>query len=358
MNAKDDKKLKVLFLYNNERSSVYEEVLAGKNHGVGFWGMVHLRDEGFETDFCEVEKVFSSRIASWFRRHINVYFVHIPCFFKMFRYDFVFTSGGFGLQLLHALYPFKKPKWIMHDFNISNFIGDKITLRQKIFYWMTSRCDGIVTLGMEETELLKKMFPHLESKIQMIPFGVDTKLFRPLNLEKVNTVIGVGRDPDRDWDLLVDAAPSIGAEVIIATRDSRVAHLQPLPGNVTAKHFDIEEFRPVLDSAKVFILPMNTKNKTNETMGCSALYEAMAAGKAIVATRTKTIESYIEHGKNGFLIDDGNKVQLIDYVNQLLSNPSLVAQFEKNARTYAEEKLDIGVVTKQLASYFSSLGGS
>lgn len=357
MTKQDQKCKRVLFLYNNERSSAFKLVQQGKNHGGGFWGLAHLDRFGITAEFLEIEQFVSQTYARFIREKIlrSVYFVHVPFFFAMFKYDVVFTQASYALQLLHTLYPFKKPKWVMHDFNIRNLIGDCKTIRQKIFFWMVSHCDGIVTLSRPEADRLKKWFPHLKDTIKFLPFGVDVNFFESSSATKTQTVFAAGRDIDRDWKILFEAASRIPAKIIIATKEERVSHLRPFPNNVEVGQFEIDTFKKHYEEACVFVLPLNTSKNTNDAMGCSVLYEALAVGKAIIVTETETTASYIQNGVNGLLVKEGNVNSLVDAINRLLEDPELQKKYEKTARNYAVSNLEIMQQTKKLAQFFQAV---
>lgn len=343
---------RVLFLFSNERTTAYRAITEGKNHAAGFWGMIGLPKYGIDADFLELEQFFSKRVTHFLRHNVNVYFIHALLFPWMLKYDIVYTSAAFGTQFLHTFYPFKKPLWIMHDFSIASMIGEGKTLKQRIFRFMVARCGGIVTLGEEEALRLRRTFPHMKERIQCIPFGADLAFFKPNTEPKEELVFGVGRDPDRDWDMLMGVAPRIPAQVIIATFDSRVAHLKPFPTNVKAGQFSVDELIAHYNSAKVFVLPLDTSAGLNDAMGCSALFEGLALGKAVVATDTHTMRSYIVNGENGLLVPEGDPEALLTAVNRILGDTPLRERLQKASRAYAEEHLEINKQTNKLAVFF------
>lgn len=349
------KRPKVVFLFSNERTLAYTAVTEGKNHSAGFWGMMDLPRYGVDATFLEIEQFFPMGLVKFFRKNINVYHIHALFFPALFTYDIIYTSAAFGTQLIHMLYPFRKPIWIMHDFSIASMIGEGKTPKQRLFRFMTARSGGIVTLSEEEAVRLRQLFPHLAGRIVCIPFGADLAFFKPNMLEKKNTVFAVGRDPDRDWDTLIGIAPEIPAEVLIATHERRVAHLRPLPSNVTAGQFSVEDLIRHYQEAKVFVLPLDTSNGLNDAMGCSALYEALALGKAIVATDTHTMRSYITDGVNGLLVPEGHSQALISAIQRLLEDKALRNKYENASRLYAEEHLDLNKQTHKLATFFKEL---
>lgn len=346
--------MKVLYLFSSYRGEVLEKARRGDDHGNGFWGMLKLPNHGVEAWYAEPEQFYPKTVSEFFRRHLGVYWLHLSVFLKFFSYDYIFTSTAFGTQLVHTILHIRKPKWVMHDFSITGLIGNQKTVRQKIFAWMTSRCAGIVTLGVEEKEKLEKIFPHLKGKIEFVPFGVDADFFKPMDVEQDGKIFAVGFDPDRDWRTLFEAVEGINANVVVATRQSRVEKLA-IPNNVTIAQFTPRELAKEYAKSAVVVIPMDTSKGTNDAMGCSTLFEGMASGKAVIATNTHTMASYIKDGENGLLVPERNPEALQGALERLLKDPELRGRLGKNARAYAESYLDADKLAGKLADFFRRL---
>jgi glycosyltransferase involved in cell wall biosynthesis len=347
---------RVLFLYANERSRALKEVEEGNNHGAGFWGMVHLPKHGVDASFVELEQWLSPGIAAFLRKRIiHTYFIHVPFFLSFFRYDIIYTSASFGTQLLFTLYPFRKPLWVMNDFSIISMLGNGRTWKQRLFHFMVRRCSGIVTLGESEAEKLRTLFPHLRSQIVCIPYGADITFLQPDWSMRKQGVFSVGRDPDRDWKSLITIAPKLLDTVTIATHERRIAPLRPLPENVVVGQFTLPKLIEEYQKAKVFVLPLDTSKGVNDAMGVSVIHEALAHGKAIVATDTHTMRTYITHGENGLLVPERDGEALYNAIARILRDDDERLRLERAARRFAEEHLNIDDQTEKLARYFRML---
>ena len=176
--------MRILYLFSGIRGGLVEKVKRGEDPGDGTWGMVRLPHFGVEAEHFELEQILPDSWAKWVRHKVlGNYGAHLPFLLHFFKYDIIFTAGAFYSQLaftvLKTVFRFKRPLWVMHDFSITGFIGERKTLKQKVFTWMTSRAGGIVTVGREEEQKLKNMFPHLADKISYISFGVDVNFFKP-----------------------------------------------------------------------------------------------------------------------------------------------------------------------------------
>lgn len=346
--------MKVAYLFSSKRGESFKKVATGEEHGVNFWGMFQLPHYGVEASYLEPEQYYPHTVSEWIRRTFGVYWQHLSIVFAFFKYDYIFTSTGFGTQFVWTLLHFKKPQWVMHDFSIMGLIGEEKTLRQKLFAYITSRAAGIVTLGIEEKEKLEKRFPHLMGKIEFIPFGVDLNFFKPMDVEQDGKVFAVGFDPDRDWKTFFEAVRNIKGPVVVATRPNRVSGLD-IPSNVEIKQFTPRELAIEYAKSAVIVVPLDTSKAINDAMGCSTLFEAMASGKPLIATKTHTTASYVAEGENGLLVPEGDPQALKAAIEHLQGDKELRERLGQNARAYAEAHLDVEKVGEKLANFFKRL---
>jgi glycosyltransferase involved in cell wall biosynthesis len=352
-------RVKVLYLFSGIRGGLIEKVKRGEDPGDGTWGMIRLKNFDIDAKHLELEQILPDSAAKWVRHKVlGNYGAHIPFFFNFFKYDIIFTAGGFYSQLLftiaRTIFRFRKPLWVMHDFSISGFLGNESTIKQKVFRFIVSRASGIVTVGKEEEQRLKIKFPHLAKNIVYIPFGVDIDYFKPNREIESNMVLSVGVDPDRDWQLLYDACDGLGVEVVAATRPRGNKDIAP-PSFVKRQLFPLNELVEEYNRARVVVIPLDSSAGINDAMGCTALFEAMAMGKAIIATSTHTMRSYITHGENGILVPEGDVDAMRIAIKDLINDNDKRELLGKKARSYAEKNLDAQKLAGQLAEYFKLL---
>jgi glycosyltransferase involved in cell wall biosynthesis len=348
--------LKALYLFTGYRTRHLEQIKQGKEQGNGFWGMLHLHKFGVTAAYLELEQYLPFSVSRFLRKHIlSVYWVHLPLYPFFFSYDIVFTSTGYGTQLVHTLFHIKKPKWVMHDFSIMGLIGTETTLLQKVFAWMVSRCAGIVTISKKEKELLEARFQNLKGRVEFIPYGVDLDFFAPSQTVGEGSIFAPGRDPDRDLKVLFEATEGLGKEVVITTRKTRLKALGTLPEHVTHKDLTVPELKQAYADASVVVIPLDTSSGLNNEMGISALYEALAMGKPIVASRSQGMEAYIEDGVNGLLVPQHEVGAMRAAIKRLLDDKELRERLGRNARAYAEAHLDPDRCTQRLAEFFKKI---
>ena len=66
--------------------------------------------------------------------------------------------------------------------------------------------------------------------------------------------------------------------------------------------------------------------------------QAMAAGKAVIATNVGGIPFLVEHGKSGFLVTYGNVLDLSKYIEGLYRNPSKSIEMGRIGKAVAEKR--------------------
>lgn len=351
--------LKVVYLFTGYRASHLKKTKRGEEQGNGFWGMLRLHKFGIDARHLELEQLFPLSVSRFIRKYmLNVYWVHLPLYPFLFSYDIVFTSTGYGTQLVHTLLHVRKPKWVMHDFSITGLLGKERTIMQKIFAWMVSHCAGIVTISVREKELLEKRFPNLKGKIEFIPYGVDLNFFTPPETVGEGMIFAPGRDPDRDLKLLFDATEGLGKQVLITTHASRLEKLKPLPEHVIHTTLSVPELKQAYADASVVVIPLDTSSGLNNEMGISALYESLAMGKPIVASRSQGMEAYIEDGVNGLLVPQHDVHAMHSAIKRLLDDRELRERLGRNARAYAEKNLDPDRCTQHLAEFFKKVAAN
>jgi len=349
--------MKVLYLLNRVQKGQIEDIQQKESHDNHLYGMFRLRKLNIETNYLELEQYLPVHFADWIRKHIlNIYWAHSPLFFQMLKYDIIFTSTAFGTQLIHALYPLRKPKWVMLDFSITGLLGDGKSMKQKLFSFLVERADGIITIDAHEKDELLRRFPEKKDRIEYIPFGVDTDFFKPRpDVIQENIIFSPGRDPGRDFETLGAGIKDLDISAIITARSWNIRKIKPLPSYMLHKDLPIEEFIQTYARAKIVVLPLNTVSGVNNAMGCSTLVEAMAMGKAIIATRTKMTESYIIDGVNGILVPPRDPHALKVAIADLLKDEIKREKLGKKARVLAEEHYNTETFASNLAEYFKKI---
>ena len=215
----------------------------------------------------------------------------------------------------------------------------------------------------QNTDMIQDFFSGrwFRYKVRLIPRGVDTERFHPSVPPRLRLREKLGIPPQA---------------AIIAT----VAHLVPVKGHPTLikslvhlpnahlwiagkpldkqyatslkqmaqdlgikerVHFlgGIDDVPALLSEVDIFVLPTWAKWRME---GCPvALLEAMACGKACVATNVPGSRDVIEDGRSGFLVPPEDSVAMAEALHRLISSPDLRSQIGQAARKRVEEQFSV-----------------
>ncbi len=206
------------------------------------------------------------------------------------------------------------------------------------------RADRVLTVSEADAAALKSLVPGLEPSV--VPNGIDTRQYHPQAVEarhETNSLVFTGTmdfRPNVDGVLwfVEKVLPLIEAEVpdvhfnIVGQRPhSRLDPLKKRP-DVTLTGW-VEDVRPYITRAEIYVVPLRMGGGTR-----LKLLEAMAMGKAVVATRL---------GAEGYPVADGRELVLADTpvdfakaVVSLLQAPGQRAELGRRARTFVEAHYD------------------
>ncbi len=229
------------------------------------------------------------------------------------------------------------------------------------FLRFLQRADCLVALCQRSVqEALQNGFA--EACTQRIPNGVDTMRFLPTGpypglRDRIVCVSRLTRI--KGIDVLLDAFGQLRREGFRLRLDIygdgpekerllMAADDFGLTGTVVF-HGQIGTVEAVFENALVLVQPSLAEGMSN------VILEAMAAGVAVVATRTGAAEDIIQDGVSGLLVDPGSARQIHDAVRKLLSNEILTESIGRRARAAVESSCSIETVAGRYVELYQSL---
>lgn len=241
-------------------------------------------------------------------------------------------------------------------------------LKSAVHRWLIEfmqKCQHIIIPSDSLKDILVRDY-GLHERFSVIPTGtdlapylsVDGKDLRNEQGWKEETIlISVGRlAAEKNWDTLLRAFAKVQAEhtnarlVLIGDGNARqglealAAELGVADRVTFTGSLPFEEVPRYLKAADVFAFASIT-----ETQGLVTI-EAMAAGLPIVAVDGPGTRDIVEHGKQGFLVENDPNA-LAEGLNQLLSDSKKMKRFSSNALKKSKT-LDVNELGKQLIGVY------
>jgi glycosyltransferase involved in cell wall biosynthesis len=205
-----------------------------------------------------------------------------------------------------------------------------------------------------------------ENKIKIIPFGIDTQLFTPLEFKKTTTKITIGTVKNLKHvygiDILINVFAEIkkknkNCELIIVGAGEEYDTYKKL---VESLHLtDFVTFMSSVPNDKVpellnsFDIFANLSR--NESFGVSVI-EASACELPIVASNIEGLKEVVVDSETGFLVDLENREEMVNCFHNLIENDTLRRNLGKAGREHVLNNFSIESSTQsQLKIYKESL---
>jgi glycosyltransferase involved in cell wall biosynthesis len=171
-------------------------------------------------------------------------------------------------------------------------------------------------------------------RIRVIPSGVDTEFFTSTPLpDGPPTVAFVGRLVEKKGvDVLLDAWPSVLADhpdarlvllgdgpqaELLHDAGPSITHLRP---EAARRH---EQVRDLIRSARLVTTPSRTSATGDSESLLLVNLEAAASGRPVVSTHHGGIPEFVEDGRTGLLVEEGNADALAAGISRVLGDPDL-----------------------------------
>ncbi|MXX60670.1 MAG: glycosyltransferase family 4 protein [Holophagales bacterium] len=254
------------------------------------------------------------------------------------------------------------------------FLAEKALARPAIRRAL-ARCDLLTGCSPELVERVRRI-GYRGKPSRVIPYGVDTDMFRPLaelpgepveeswrerlNIPDNSTVLlGVGRlATKKGFQVLIDVLPRLLSDfsdlhTIIAGDGDQMAHFRAtvdgwrpdhtgrihLPGAVA--HDDLPG---LYRGADLFVLPAVHDPQGNVDGLPNVILEALASGLPVVATSVSGIPLAVESGVQGVLVPEQDRAALREAIAGILGNPEQRRLMGARARSRAVSQLTWDIV--------------
>lgn len=351
--------MKVIYLYPRPRNKLLGDYLKGLAPDEFLYGLNRMKKFSIDAEFTDAGHEGILRTAL---RPIEIATLFnvapiLKVLSKLKNYDIIFSTAdgsGLFLSLLGAISKFRLPH-IYQTIGLSTRRLVKsapwLTVLGKRFYrFALSSPRKIICLTPSEKKTLSDIGVPKE-KIEYIPFGADKDFFRPAPPTNDGPILSVGRDIFRDYGTLIKAAEGLGTKVRIICSKHNLKGLH-IPRQ-TDVLYDVPyvQLREQYAAARFVVVP--TKS-TDYAAGQTVLLEAMAMGKAVIASKSEGLYSSLElkNYKHCIFVEPQNIEDFKNAMRYLLDNPGEADKIGKNARKIVEDNYNTENYASRLAKIF------
>jgi len=268
-------------------------------------------------------------------------------------------------------------KSVLVDFNdlIAQYSIHLLNLRpHSVAAWFCILIQNLIVKNSDKiivtTNYIKKYTLDMgvaDGKIAFVPNGVDIKHFDPskyitanlkeqLNLTDKKICLYCGRlDNWAGINVILRLSKAFNVSdpstyfVIVgsgARKNNAFAENAIFLGEVT-----YEKVPEILAVADVVLVPF-PDNEVSRAASPLKLFEAMAMGKAVVASKVDGIEEVISDRENGLLVNPDNITEWIEVVKGLLNDKSVARRIGETARLTLEHKYDWKLLAEDYQKVF------
>lgn len=176
-----------------------------------------------------------------------------------------------------------------------------------------------------------------------VGYAVDDAFFTPRPWGGARVVASAGAS-SRDYRTLVEASRGLDATFRIAAASLWPSHgpgvdAATLPPNVEARDYAMHTGLRDLYAESLFVaVPLQ---QVRYGSGYSVIAEAMAMGRAVIATRTHAPSDFVVDGRTGFLVEPGDVEGLRARLRLLLDDPDLALRLGAEARRRMETEFSL-----------------
>ncbi len=265
-------------------------------------------------------------------------------------YDLVVSgndSAAAALIELRGLFRFRTPIVIWDfapaiDWRVRRVVQDRIV----------PKVDGIIALNeIQRPYIARRWSAHVP--VIVIGHWVDTDFYQPAPQNPDGPILAVGDDNGRDYQTMSHAIEGLAVPVLIRT--GMKLDLDPV------KHVSVTvvprlapiAFRELYANCRFVVVPL--RPDTRNASGISAVLEAGAMGKAVIATESDGIREFVLPGETGLVVPANNPAALRAAIDRLLGDPILTETLGLAARRHVEQTAAPAIFAARLASAYRTL---
>lgn len=249
------------------------------------------------------------------------------------KYDYMYTFEcdltTFALSFWQTLLFSRRPKHVVVQF-IMREKTDNLGSRLKYIFmkWIFSSVHMATCSARAEAEYYRVAFNWPAEKTAFVPFHTSNRFIKHATIQDEGFIVSAGRI-FRDYQTLVAAVQQSDYKTVIIAEKNTV-HTGNNHNNIQVlENIPLSEYDKLMSNSRIVVVSLEDRKIS---AGQTVLLDAMALGKAVIATRTAATVDYIRDGENGLLVEPYNPQALREAIDLLMRDQALRQRLGAAAR--------------------------
>jgi len=325
--------LKATFVYPNSRRETLDEIARGEAPDSQLHGALYLGEHGIDVAFHDPLLTRRPLPASLTRLAWNARELTVP--FEVGRTDVVFTPLAAVLLLAARV---RALPTVAINFGLNLIWRRASPARRRLLHASLRAAARVICLGdAQRTELVEAADLDPDRVLSMV-IPVDAEFFAPRGHTGSRTVVAVGKDLARDYRTLLEAVAPLDVDTRVVAHPRNVAGLD-VPANArVVQGLSFPSLRDLYAEAGVVVLPQRSDAYAygSEGGGLTAVLEAMAMGRPVVASERAILRDYLTDGVDAVVVPPEDPVALREAIERVLGDEELARRLGAAARERVE----------------------
>lgn len=308
---------RILFLFPTSRENIMSKVQKGEDADTALRGLNHIRGAQYAT----VGDYPGNTIFSQLPKALQA-FLLLP---RLLTYDFIIAQDdlllGYVISVCARTFRLRT-RWMYLAMNSSVVMRRHAAhpIRRIFLTLFWKSYFRIICLSFEQIDDFVRLGISRE-RLAFVPLGVDVPFFAHPGSENEGAyVASVGRDAGRDYETLFRAAERVSRPFSVIAGRSNIPSDMFIPANVSVCYDrSYLEVRDLYAHAR-FVVVASKDARARDGSDCSGqtvVLDALAAGKAVIATRLPWITDYLVPGEDLIVVEPNDPMALAQAIEIL-----------------------------------------
>ncbi len=279
---------------------------------------------------------------------------------KIFQPDLLHSHYATSYGLLGLLTGFKPYIISVWGSDIFDFPNGGI-IKKKLLSFILNRADVICATGKALADETNK---YTDNKIEIVPFGIDTELFKYIERDFSKGYVGIIKTltPNYGVETLIRAFAEFkkrnsdsNYKLLIVGKGSQEFYLKSLAIELGISNET--EFIGYVDYTQIYKyhqkINIGVFPSLKESFGV-AIAEMMSTGGVVIASNVGGIPEIVDNQKNGFLVSPDDKLKIVECIEYYINNPEESARISKNGREKIENYYSLKYTTEKMISVYNN----